>query len=121
MSEAPPNSLTKKKKIEFKQIKRQGGKCAGCGPVPAPKKNLLQPRSPLCTQRISDICVSGRISPDLGANGVFGACRRCPPSGAAAAETRGCPLQIKLKEIFETPSEIALVLELVTGGELFDR
>ncbi|KFW86568.1 Calcium/calmodulin-dependent protein kinase type IV, partial [Manacus vitellinus] len=31
------------------------------------------------------------------------------------------PLQIKLKEIFETPSEIALVLELVTGGELFDR
>ncbi|NWV08004.1 KCC4 kinase, partial [Ptilonorhynchus violaceus] len=31
------------------------------------------------------------------------------------------PFQIKLKEIFETPSEIALVLELVTGGELFDR
>ncbi|NWY60087.1 KCC4 kinase, partial [Chionis minor] len=31
------------------------------------------------------------------------------------------PSQIKLKEIFETPSEIALVLELVTGGELFDR
>ncbi|KAJ7419319.1 PWWP domain-containing protein MUM1 [Pitangus sulphuratus] len=28
---------------------------------------------------------------------------------------------IKLKEIFETPSEIALILELVTGGELFDR
>lgn len=32
-----------------------------------------------------------------------------------------CPFQIKLKEIFETASEIALVLELVTGGELFDR
>ncbi|XP_017599305.1 PREDICTED: calcium/calmodulin-dependent protein kinase type IV [Corvus brachyrhynchos] len=31
------------------------------------------------------------------------------------------PNIIKLKEIFETPSEIALVLELVTGGELFDR
>ncbi|XP_010003633.1 PREDICTED: ephrin-A2 [Chaetura pelagica] len=31
------------------------------------------------------------------------------------------PGDIKLKEIFETPSEIALVLELVTGGELFDR
>lgn len=29
--------------------------------------------------------------------------------------------QIKLKEIFETPSEISLVLELVTGGELFER
>ncbi|XP_073180472.1 calcium/calmodulin-dependent protein kinase type IV-like isoform X2 [Lepidochelys kempii] len=28
---------------------------------------------------------------------------------------------IKLKEIFETPSEIVLILELVTGGELFDR
>ncbi|KAM9369068.1 calcium/calmodulin-dependent protein kinase type IV-like [Phaethornis superciliosus] len=31
------------------------------------------------------------------------------------------PNIIKLKEIFETPSEIVLVLELVTGGELFDR
>lgn len=32
-----------------------------------------------------------------------------------------CPFQIKLKEIFETLSEIVLILELVTGGELFDR
>ncbi|XP_062814989.1 calcium/calmodulin-dependent protein kinase type IV [Anolis carolinensis] len=31
------------------------------------------------------------------------------------------PNIIKLKEIFETPAEIALILELVTGGELFDR
>uniref|UniRef100_A0A8K9UFV6 Calcium/calmodulin-dependent protein kinase IV n=1 Tax=Oncorhynchus mykiss TaxID=8022 RepID=A0A8K9UFV6_ONCMY len=31
------------------------------------------------------------------------------------------PNIIKLKEIFETPSEISLVLELVTGGELFER
>lgn len=49
-----------------------------------------------------------------------------PAQPASASHTRiphpSCrPLQIKLKEIFETPSEIALVLELVTGGELFDR
>ncbi|XP_069818524.1 calcium/calmodulin-dependent protein kinase type IV-like isoform X3 [Dendropsophus ebraccatus] len=31
------------------------------------------------------------------------------------------PNIIKLKDIFETPSEIILILELVTGGELFDR
>ncbi|XP_020636769.3 calcium/calmodulin-dependent protein kinase type IV [Pogona vitticeps] len=31
------------------------------------------------------------------------------------------PNVIKLKEIFETPTEITLILELVTGGELFDR
>uniref|UniRef100_A0A4W3GUT8 Calcium/calmodulin-dependent protein kinase type IV n=1 Tax=Callorhinchus milii TaxID=7868 RepID=A0A4W3GUT8_CALMI len=31
------------------------------------------------------------------------------------------PNIIKLKEIFETPAVIILVLELVTGGELFDR
>ena len=30
-------------------------------------------------------------------------------------------MQIRLKEIYETPSDIYLVLELVTGGELFDR
>uniref|UniRef100_A0A8V1AH35 Protein kinase domain-containing protein n=1 Tax=Gallus gallus TaxID=9031 RepID=A0A8V1AH35_CHICK len=44
-------------------------------------------------------------------------CRR--PCGVSQLVTR--PAKIKLKEIFETPSEIALVLELVTGGELFDR
>ncbi|XP_067664629.1 calcium/calmodulin-dependent protein kinase type IV-like [Haliotis asinina] len=31
------------------------------------------------------------------------------------------PNIIRLKEIYETPREITLVLELVTGGELFDR
>ncbi|XP_026554871.1 calcium/calmodulin-dependent protein kinase type IV-like [Pseudonaja textilis] len=31
------------------------------------------------------------------------------------------PNIIKLKDIFETPTEITLILELVTGGELFDR
>ncbi|KAM8960452.1 calcium/calmodulin-dependent protein kinase type IV-like [Pelodytes ibericus] len=31
------------------------------------------------------------------------------------------PNIIKLKDIFETSTEIALILELVTGGELFDR
>ncbi|XP_041417743.1 calcium/calmodulin-dependent protein kinase type IV isoform X2 [Xenopus laevis] len=31
------------------------------------------------------------------------------------------PNIIKLKDIFETPSEFTLILELVTGGELFDR
>ncbi|KAG5850892.1 calcium/calmodulin-dependent protein kinase type IV [Anguilla rostrata] len=31
------------------------------------------------------------------------------------------PNIIRLKEIFETDTEIALILELVTGGELFDR
>ncbi|KAM5194294.1 calcium/calmodulin-dependent protein kinase type IV-like [Mantella aurantiaca] len=31
------------------------------------------------------------------------------------------PNIIKLKEIFETSSDIVLILELVTGGELFDR
>ncbi|XP_013882373.1 calcium/calmodulin-dependent protein kinase type IV isoform X2 [Austrofundulus limnaeus] len=30
-------------------------------------------------------------------------------------------IMIQLKEIFETDTDIALVLELVTGGELFDR
>lgn len=43
-----------------------------------------------------------------------------PPANLAPASLLS-PLQIKLKEIFETPAEIALVLELVTGGELFDR
>lgn len=33
----------------------------------------------------------------------------------------GFRCQIQLKEIFETDTDIALVLELVTGGELFDR
>ena len=30
-------------------------------------------------------------------------------------------MQIKLKEIFESQSHLFLILELVTGGELFDR
>jgi len=30
-------------------------------------------------------------------------------------------VQIRLKEIYETRTHILLVLELVTGGELFDR
>ena len=30
-------------------------------------------------------------------------------------------LKIKLYEIFETPTHIHMVLELVTGGELFER
>ena len=29
--------------------------------------------------------------------------------------------QIRLKEVYETPTKIHLILELVTGGELFDR
>lgn len=35
--------------------------------------------------------------------------------------TCGFGPQIRLKEIFETETDIALILELVTGGELFDR
>lgn len=31
------------------------------------------------------------------------------------------PYVIRLKEVFETPTQIFMVLELVTGGELFDR
>ncbi|KAK7496091.1 hypothetical protein BaRGS_00012792 [Batillaria attramentaria] len=31
------------------------------------------------------------------------------------------PYVIRLKEVYETPSQLFLVLELVTGGELFDR
>jgi serine/threonine protein kinase len=31
-----------------------------------------------------------------------------------------CP-QIQLREVFETRTEIQLILELVTGGELFER
>ncbi|XP_033926680.1 calcium/calmodulin-dependent protein kinase type IV-like isoform X1 [Melopsittacus undulatus] len=45
-----------------------------------------------------------------------------PPQAAAPQRREEEPAgQIKLKEIFETLSEIVLILELVTGGELFDR
>ena len=30
-------------------------------------------------------------------------------------------IKIRLKEIYESTSQIFMVLELVTGGELFDR
>jgi serine/threonine protein kinase len=30
-------------------------------------------------------------------------------------------LQIQLREVFETRTEVKLILELVTGGELFER
>ena len=30
-------------------------------------------------------------------------------------------LQIRLHEVFETPTDIYMVLELVKGGELFER
>ena len=29
--------------------------------------------------------------------------------------------KIKLEEVYETPTQFFMVLELVTGGELFDR
>ena len=32
-----------------------------------------------------------------------------------------CFYKIKLKEIFESEKQLFLILELVTGGELFDR
>lgn len=48
---------------------------------------------------------------------------RCTRTSTSSCKT--CFLtvlvQIQLKEIFETDTDIALVLELVTGGELFDR
>lgn len=54
--------------------------------------------------------------------------RVCVCMCAYASHPLGCQVahpvlvcQIQLKEIFETDTDIALVLELVTGGELFDR
>ncbi|KAG2464505.1 KCC4 kinase, partial [Polypterus senegalus] len=63
-------------------------------------------------------------------------CRFLPQAASSKSVISGIPLRfpltgwkdnpdrfyiIQLKEIFETPLEITLVLELVTGGELFDR
>ncbi|XP_014811025.1 PREDICTED: calcium/calmodulin-dependent protein kinase type IV-like [Calidris pugnax] len=85
---AVPNGY---KNFPFRQIKRQGGKRAGC-PINPVHPGVWWSRAPPGTARILLI----------------------PPPSCP-------PFQIKLKEIFETPTEIALVLELVTGGELFDR